>query len=421
LNMPVSTLPSAEAYARELRAFREEFPILETRLSGGKPLVYLDNAATSQKPRAVLEALQTYYSSYNSNIHRGAHQLAARATEAYEAARQTAADFIGCSDARCIQFTSGTTAGINLVASGLASTWLRPGDEVLISAMEHHANIVPWQMACERSGARLVVIPLTEQGELDREAFGRLLNERTRVLALVWISNSLGTINPVAELTRMAREQGAQVLIDAAQAVVHLPIDVEALDADYLVFSGHKIYGPTGTGVLYGRRERLEALPPYQGGGEMIREVSFEKSTYNEIPYKFEAGTPNIAGGIALGAALRFVQEQNRSALEFRERELVQRALDGLATVEGITLYGPPEQRTSLVSFSVEGLHNYDLGVLLDQQGIAVRTGHHCCQPLMRTLGIEGTCRVSFLPYNTPEEVDSFLAALRKAIAMLRA
>jgi len=401
--------------------FRRDFPILDRVMAGGKPLVYLDNAATSQKPQRVIDALAQYYTQSNSNIHRGAHQLAARATDAYEGARKTVAAFLGCSDPALINFTSGTTQGINLVASGLAKSWLRPGDEVLISTMEHHANIVPWQMACQASGAVLRVAPITEQGELDWDGFLQLLGPRTKVVSLVWISNALGTVNPVQRVVQEAQVVGAQVLIDAAQAIVHTPIDVEALGTDYLVFSGHKVYGPTGIGVLYGRRERLEALPPYQGGGEMIREVHFEGSTYNQLPYKFEAGTPHIAGGIGLGAALEFLAAQDRTALIRHEEALLERALTGLDQVEGLTLYGPRQGRSSLVSFTVAGVHAYDLGVLLDQQGIAVRTGHHCCQPLMRHYGIEGTCRASFLPYNTLEEVDQFLVALNRALQMLRA
>jgi cysteine desulfurase/selenocysteine lyase len=390
-------------------------------MAGGKPLVYLDNAATSQKPQAVIDALAHYYTHSNSNIHRGAHQLAARATDAYEGARKTVADFLGCSDPALINFTSGTTQGINLVASGLAKSWLRPGDEVLISTMEHHANIVPWQMACQASGAVLRVAPITGQGGLDWDGFLQLLGPRTKVVSMVWISNALGAVNPVHQVVREAQAAGAQVLIDAAQAIVHTPIQAEALGADYLVFSGHKVYGPTGIGVLYGRRERLEALPPYQGGGEMIREVRFEGSTYNQLPYKFEAGTPHIAGGIGLGAALEFLAAQDRAALNRHEEALLERALTGLDQVEGLTLYGPRQGRSSLVSFTVAGVHAYDLGVLLDQQGIAVRTGHHCCQPLMRHYGIEGTCRASFLPYNTLDEVDQFLAALDRALQLLRA
>ncbi|MBI1192702.1 MAG: SufS family cysteine desulfurase [Bacteroidetes bacterium] len=401
--------------------FRSAFPILETVLAGGKPLIYLDNAATSQKPDSVIAALVDYYTHSNSNIHRGAHQLAARATDAYEGARKTVAAFIGCADPALINFTSGTTQGINLVASGLAKSWLQPGDEVLISAMEHHANIVPWQMACQASGAVLRVAPLTGQGELDLEAFRKLLTPRTKVVAMVWISNALGSINPVERIVQEAQAVGAQVLIDAAQAIVHETIDVETLGADYLVFSGHKVYGPTGIGILYGRRERMEVLPPYQGGGEMIREVRFEGSTYNQLPYKFEAGTPNIAGGIGLGAALNFVTAQDREALARHEQALLERTLTGLDQVEGLTLYGPRQGRSSLVSFTVEGVHAFDIGVLLDQQGIAVRTGHHCCQPLMRQYGIEGTCRASFLPYNTFAEVDQFLHALNRALAVLRA
>jgi cysteine desulfurase/selenocysteine lyase len=401
-------------------AFRAAFPLLERRLEGNRPLVYLDNAATAQKPTVVLDALQRYYTRFNSNIHRGAHQLATEATEAYEAARATAARFIGAPDARLVNFTKGTTEGINLVASGLAQVLLRPGDEVLVSGMEHHANIVPWQMACARSGAALKVIPVLDDGTLDLEAARALLTERTRVLALVWISNALGTVNPVADLIDAAHAVGAQVLLDAAQAAVHVPIDVMALDVDYLVFGAHKVYGPTGIGLLYGKAALLEALPPYQGGGEMIREVTFERTTYNDLPYKFEAGTPHIAGGIAFGEALRFLAAQDRAGMARHEEALRVRAEARLDALPGIRRYGRAPERTALVSFLPEGLHAYDLGVLLDRQGVAVRTGHHCCQPLMRRFGIEGTVRASMLPYNTLEEIDAFGEALERALAMLR-
>jgi cysteine desulfurase / selenocysteine lyase len=419
-NMPLIAVEKFSTGALDPTAFRAQFPLLQKTLKGGKPLVYLDNAATSQKPREVIDCISRYYTEYNSNIHRGAHQLAAQATEAYEEARRTVASFIGCTDPDLINFTKGTTESINLVASGLSKSWLSPGDEVLISAMEHHANIVPWQMACEYTGAVLKVIPVTDDGQLDLDVFHQLLSPRTKVLSLVWISNSIGTINPVQTMVAEAQRVGAQVLIDAAQAIVHERINVEQLGADYLAFSGHKVYGPTGIGILYGKRDRLEALPPYQGGGEMIKEVRFEGTTYNNLPYKFEAGTPNIAGGIGLGAALRFFQKQDRDQLALHEAQLTERAINGLQEIEGLRLYGPLQHRSSQVSFTVEGVHTYDLGVLLDQQGIAIRTGHHCCQPLMHRFGIEGTCRASFLPYNTLKEVDFFLSGLTRALTILR-
>jgi cysteine desulfurase/selenocysteine lyase len=415
-------------------AFRAQFPILERRLDGGKALVYLDNAASSQKPQLVLDAIQHYYRHSNSNIHRGAHRLATEATDAYEAARATAARFLNAPDARCINFTKGTTEGINLVASGLAAggeQGLQPGDEVLVSVMEHHANIVPWQMACARSGASLKVLPLGEAPDasdplkpaaasIDLEAARACFNERTKVLALVMTSNSLGTVNPVQALIAMARQVGAQVLLDAAQASVHEAIDVQALDVDYLVFGMHKVYGPTGIGILYGKEARLEALPPYQGGGEMIREVRFEGTTYNDLPYKFEAGTPNIAGGVATGVALDFLMQQDRAGMQAHENALLERIEGHLDRIGGIRRFSVAERRTSLASFLPEGVHAFDLGVLLDKQGIAVRTGHHCCQPLMQHFGIEGTVRASMLPYNTLEEMDAFGEAMEKALLMLR-
>jgi cysteine desulfurase / selenocysteine lyase len=383
-----------------------EFPILDQTIHG-KPLVYLDNASTTQKPRAVLLASQHYYEAVNSNIHRGTHHLARLATEAFENARQTVASYLHAT-------TPDEVASI-LTLSGR----ITPGDEILISTLEHHSNIVPWQMLCERTGAILKIIPCYEDGTLDQGAFISLLNERTRVLALTWISNCFGTINPVVEMTRAAKKFGALVLVDAAQVVAHLEIDVQALDIDFLVFSGHKIYAPTGIGVLWGRADVLNSLPPWRGGGEMIKEVTFEKTTYNELPFKYEAGTPNIEGVIALAAALDFVSGLGLGEIQLHESDLIRTAAAALAEIPGIHFYGPTD-RAGALSFNIEGIHHYDLGTLMDQMGVAVRTGHHCCQPLMARFGITGTVRASFAVYNTPQDVEALATAVRKAATMLR-
>ncbi len=396
-----------------------EFPILDQTIQG-RPLVYLDNAATTQKPMAVLLASRHYYEAINANIHRGTHHLARLATEAFEKARQTVASHLNAATPDEIIFTSGTTDGINLVANVLSlSGRIKPGDEVLISTLEHHSNIVPWQMLCERTGAILKVIPCNDDGVLDQDAFLNLLTERTRILSLTWISNSFGTVNPVAEMARAAKEAGALVMIDAAQAVAHTRIDVQALDIDFLAFSGHKIYAPTGSGVLWGRAEILNALPPWRGGGEMIKEVTFEKTTYNELPFKFEAGTPNIEGAIALGAAIDFVNDIGLTAIQAHEHALIRSAAAALASIPGIRFFGPAD-RAGALSFNVEGVHHYDLGTLMDQMGVAVRTGHHCCQPLMARFGITGTVRASFALYNTQRDVEALAEATRKAVSMLR-
>ncbi len=396
-----------------------EFPILDQKIQG-RPLVYLDNASTTQKPRAVLLASQHYYEAVNSNIHRGTHHLARLATEAFEKARQTVASYLHAATPDEVIFNSGTTDGINLVASILTlSGRITPGDEILISTLEHHSNIVPWQMLCERTGAILKIIPCHEDGTLDQDAFISLLNERTRVLALTWISNCFGTINPVVEMTRAAKSVGALVLIDAAQVVAHLEIDVQALDIDFLVFSGHKVYAPTGIGVLWGRASVLNSLPPWRGGGEMIKEVSFEKTTYNELPFKYEAGTPNIEGAIALAAALDFVSGLGLGEIQQHESGLIRTAAAALAEIPGIHFYGPTD-RAGALSFNIGGIHHYDLGTLMDQMGVAVRTGHHCCQPLMARFGITGTVRASFAVYNTPQDVEALAAAVTKAATMLR-
>jgi len=394
---------------------RAEFPILAQSVNG-RPLVYLDNAATTQKPRAVLDASRRYYEEINANIHRGTHHLARAATAAHEAARETVARHLNAADSAEVIFTAGTTDSINLVAAILT---LAPGDEVLITALEHHSNIVPWQMLCERSGATLKVVPCHDDGTLDQDAFHALLSERTRLTAITWISNAFGTVNPVREMTAAAKAAGSLVLIDAAQAIPHLAIDVQALGADFVAFSGHKVYAPTGIGVLWGKRAVLDALPPWRGGGEMIKEVTFEKTTYNDLPFKYEAGTPNIEGAIALAAALDFVNGIGLTEIAAHEDRLIRRAADGLSSLDGVHLFGP-DGRAGALSFGIQGVHHYDLGTLIDQMGVAVRTGHHCCQPLMARFGITGTTRASFAVYNTEEEVDALMSAVSKAVGILR-
>ena len=396
-----------------------DFPILDQSIQGRR-LVYLDNAATTQKPMAVLLASRHYYEAINANIHRGTHHLARLATETFEKARSTIAAHLNASSSDEVIFTSGTTDGINLVANILSlSGRIKPGDEVLISVLEHHSNIVPWQMFCERTGAILKVIPCFEDGTLDQDAFHALLSERTKILALTWISNCFGTVNPINEMAKSARNLGALVLIDAAQVIAHSHIDVQAMDVDFLVFSGHKVYAPTGIGVLWGRAEILNSLPPWRGGGEMIKEVSFEKTTYNDLPFKFEAGTPNIEGAISLAAAIDFVNDIGLKPIHGHEEFLIRYAAEALAEIPGIHFYGPSD-RAGALSFNVDGIHHYDLGTLMDQMGVAVRTGHHCCQPLMARFGITGTVRASFALYNSTSDINALAEATRKAVKMLR-
>lgn len=404
----------------DIEALQADFPILDHKVNGRR-LVYLDNAATTQKPLPVLLASRHYYEAVNANIHRGTHQLARTATEAFEKARDTVAAHLNAESSDEVVFTPGTTAGINLVSGILsASGRIGAGDTVLISTLEHHSNIVPWQMLCQRTGAALKVIPCDDSGTLDMQAFHNLLAAGTvKILALTWISNAFGTVVPVVEMTRAARQAGALVLIDAAQAVAHQPVDVRALGADFLVFSGHKIYAPTGIGVLWARLALLRELPPWQGGGEMIKEVTFEHTTYNDPPFKYEAGTPNIEGGIALAAAIDYVNEIGMEKIHAHESGLIHAAAEALATIPGIRIYGPPGRSGSL-SFNIEGLHHYDIGSLLDQMGVAVRTGHHCCQPLMARFGITGTVRASFALYNIMEDVEALAGAVSKASTMLR-
>jgi len=405
--------------AFDVNLIRKEFPILN-RMVKGKPLVYFDNAATSQKPQVVINALTEYYEKYNANIHRGIHSLAEEATEAYEATRDTVQQFINAKHREEIIFTRGVTESINLVAYTWARTNLKAGDEIIISGMEHHSNIVPWQLIAEMTGAVIKVIPVDDHGELILEAYHQLLSEKTKIVSVVHASNSLGTINPVKEMIDAAHKFGAVILIDGAQSTVHLDIDVQELDCDFFAISSHKVYGPTGIGVLYGKKEILEAMPPFMGGGEMIKDVSFEKTTWNELPYKFEAGTPNIADTVAFKAALDFVNTIGKAPARKHEDELLHYATSQLELIEGIRMIGKAKNKVSVASFVVEGVHPQDLGILLDNQGVAVRTGHHCTQPLMNRFGIPGTTRASFAMYNTKEEIDVMIAALHKAIKLLR-
>ncbi|WP_214225230.1 cysteine desulfurase [Pedobacter sp. B4-66] len=397
---------------------RQQFPILN-RMVKGKPLVYFDNAATSQKPQRVIDALTHYYTHYNANIHRGIHTLAEEATMAYEATRRTAQEFIGALHEEEIIFTRGTTEGINLVAYTWGRQNIGAGDEIIISGMEHHSNIVPWQILCEEKGVVLKVIPVNDDGELLIDAYKALLNNKTKLVSVVHVSNSLGTVNPVKEIILAAHQVGAKVLIDGAQSAVHLDIDVQKMDCDFFAFSGHKVYGPTGVGVLYGKKELLEAMPVFQGGGEMIKEVTFEKTTYNDLPYKYEAGTPNIADTIALKAALDFIKETGKPTIRAHEEELLAYATAQLQAIPGLTIIGNAKEKVSLVSFIIKDIHPQDVGVLLDNQGIAVRTGHHCTQPLMARFGIPGTIRASFALYNQKEEIDALITGLHKTIKML--
>ena len=403
----------------DIDKIRKDFPLLETNVYG-RGLVYLDNAATTQKPLAVLNAINSYYREYNSNVHRGVHLLSQQATSAYEAARVKVAQFINAAHSHEIVFTKGTTEGINLVASGFGKEYLQPGDHILISAMEHHSNIVPWQMIAEENAAALKVIPMDDNGVLQLNALPALLTKNVKLVAVNYVSNSLGTINPVKEIIRQAHLKGIPVLIDAAQAVAHLPVDVQELDADFMAFSGHKLYGPTGIGILYGKSNWLNKLPPYQGGGDMIKTVTFEKTTYNDPPFKFEAGTPDISGAIGLAAALDYLNELGREQIRETEHDLMQYALKTLATIDGLRFIGQAPERAGAISFLIDGLHPFDVGELLDKQGIAVRTGHHCTQPVMDFFGIPGTVRASFAFYNTKQEVDLLIAGIRKAITLLK-
>ncbi|HLO74441.1 MAG TPA: cysteine desulfurase [Flavobacterium sp.] len=401
----------------DVQKVRADFPILSQKVNG-KPLVYFDNGATSQKPQVVIDAVSKYYSEINANIHRGVHTLSQLATDAYEVSRNTIQNHLNAKHNHEIIFTSGTTFGINLVANGFASL-LQTGDEVMVSALEHHSNIVPWQFLCEKTGAKLVVIPMNEKGELILSEFDKLLSEKTKIVTVNHISNALGTVNPIEYIIKKAHGVGAAVLIDGAQATPHLRPDVQVLDCDFYVFSGHKVCGPTGVGILYGKEEWLRKLPPYQGGGEMIAEVTFEKTTYADLPHKFEAGTPNIEGGIVLGTAIDYMNSIGFDNIAAYEQELLDYGTKRLQEIEGLTIFGTSENKASVISFNIEGIHPYDIGTIIDKLGIAVRTGHHCAQPIMNFFNIPGTIRASFAFYNTKEEIDIFVEAVKKAQMML--
>lgn len=402
----------------DIQQIRQDFPILHQEING-RPLVYFDNAATNQKPLAVINALTQYYEGYNANIHRGIHHLAEQATAAFEASRRAFQEFLNAKHWQEIIFTYGTTDGINLVAQTYGRQFLKEGDEIIISTMEHHSNIVPWQMLCEEKGCILKVIPVNDEGELLLDEYEKLLSERTKIVSCVHVSNSLGTINPVKTIIDKAHEVGAVVLIDGAQASSHLEIDVQALDADFYVLSAHKLYGPTGMGVLYGKKDILDAMPPYRGGGEMIKEVTFAKTTYNDIPYKFEAGTPNIADVVAVKTALEYMAGLGKENIAAHENDLLQYATEQLSELDGLRIIGQAKHKIGVISFVLDGIHHQDTGVILDQQGIAVRTGHHCTQPLMQRFGIAGTTRASFAVYNTRDEIDRLVVGLRRVQKMM--
>ncbi len=397
----------------DVARIRKDFPILE-RTIRGKPLVYINNAATTQKPRAVIDAVSRYYAHYNSNVHRGLDELTEQATEAFETARAKAQSFIGAADEREVVFVRGTTEAINLVAQSFVRPRMREGDEILITEMEHHSNIVPWQLVCEQTGARLRVLPFDERGELVLEQLDQLLTPRTRFLALAHVSNALGTVNPVGQIVDAARAAGVPVLVDGAQAAPHLRVDVRELGCDFYAFSGHKTYGPTGIGVLYGRAELLDAMPPYHGGGEMIRSVTFERTTYHDIPYKFEAGTPNTAGAIGLGAAIDYLAGIDAAALQAHEEEVLAYATEKVSEVPGVRVTGTAKEKVSIVSFVMEGVHAHDVGTILDREGVAARAGHHCAQPVMQHFGVPATTRASFGLYNTRQEVDRLIEGLHR-------
>ena len=417
----MSTKAAPVTNAFNVEEIRAQFPILK-ELVHGKPLVYFDNAATSQKPRRVIKAESAYYASINANVHRGVHTLSTKATEAQEAAREIVRKHINAQHAHEIIFTTGTTASINLAASSLGQLLLKEGDEVVISGMEHHSNIVPWQLACERYGATLKVIPITDSGEWDIRSANSLIGQlaNCRVLAISHVSNTLGTINPVKKLIAQAKKQGIITVVDGAQAIAHRDVDVQDLGCDLYAFSGHKAYGPTGIGVLYGREELLDRMPPWQGGGEMIDTVTLEKSTWAKLPFKFEAGTPHIAGIIGLGEAFRWMEDYDKAAMAKHEHALLQHATKELLTIDGLRIIGTAKEKVGVISFVIDGVHHYDLGTLLDQQGIAVRTGHHCTQPLMERFGVSGTTRASFACFNTIAEVDAMITGVKRAVKMLR-
>jgi cysteine desulfurase/selenocysteine lyase len=404
---------------QNILAIRNDFPILSQTVNN-KPLVYFDNAATSQKPKSVIDCISNYYLEYNSNIHRGAHFLANKATEAYEDARKYIANYIGAASDEEINFVRGTTEAVNLVTNAYGRKFIKAGDEIIISALEHHANIVPWQMLCEETGAKLKVIPVNDAGELLMDEYQKLLSAKTKIVAVNYISNALGTVNPIKEIIAQAHAVGAKVFIDGAQAIPHKKINVQDLGCDWFAFSAHKALGPTGIGVLYGKRELLEAMNPYMGGGEMIETVTFEKTTYNKLPYKFEAGTPHISGTIAMAEGLKYMEMLGIDAIAAYELELLTHANQKLAQIDGLKFVGTAKEKSPVLSFTLDGCHNFDIGAMLDANGIAIRTGHHCTQPLMKRLGIEGTSRASFAFYNTKAEIDFFAETLQKIVVKLR-
>ena len=403
----------------DVERIRNDFPILK-RFVRGKQLVYLDNAATSQKPQVVIDALVEYYRAENANVHRGVHFLSELATQAYEDVRVKVQRFINASQSREIVFVRGTTEAINLVASSYGRTNVNQGDEVLISGMEHHSNIVPWQLLCEERGARLRVIPITDAGEIRLEEYERLLTDRTKIVALTHVSNALGTINPIRQMVQMAHRKGIPVLVDGAQAIPHFRVDVKDLDCDFYAFSSHKMFGPTGVGVLYGKERMLEAMPPYQGGGDMIKSVSFERTIFHDLPYRFEAGTPNIADGIAYGAALDYLGNLDWRAVSSYEHALIDYATEAVSMIRGLRIIGTAKEKASVLSFVLDGVHPHDIGTILDQEGIAIRTGHHCAQPVMTRFGIPATARASFAFYNTQEEVDRLVGGIQKVIEIFK-
>lgn len=413
MNNPVAEKLATGIDSIDVNAIRADFPVLDQKVNG-KPLVYLDNAATTQKPRQVIDTIDEYYRRYNSNIHRGVHSLSEKATAAYEAARETVRDFINAPATREIIFVRGATEGINLVAQSYGMTNLKAGDEIIISEMEHHSNIVPWQLLCERTGAVLRVIPINDDGELKLEAYQSLLGPKTKLVSIVHISNALGTINPVKQIVDLAHEHDALVLVDGAQATAHTGIDVQALDCDFYVFSGHKMFGPTGIGVLYGKTDLLNAMPPYQSGGDMIKMVTLEKTLFNELPYKFEAGTPHIAGVIGMGAAINYIKSIGLDNIAAYEHDLLDYAAAAVSDIKGLKLVGTAKKKTSILSFTLGNIHAHDIGTILDHEGIAVRAGHHCAMPVMERFGIPATARASFALYNSRGEVDTLVKALNK-------
>ena len=412
--MPATTTPTPETETFDVETFRADFPALAQDVYEDTPLAYLDNAATSQKPTAVIERLERFYSEENSNVHRGVHKLSQDATEEYEEARKSLARFLNAPDPDQIIFTRGTTEGLNLVSSTFGEMVVDEGDEILLTEMEHHSNIVPWQMLAEQVGASIEVLPVTDRGELRMDLLPEMLTEDTALVAMTHVSNTLGTINPAADLIDVCHAEGVPVVVDGAQSAPHMPIDVQALDADFFVFSGHKMFGPTGIGICYGKREHLEAMPPYQGGGDMIDQVSFEKTTYDDLPHKFEAGTPNIADAIGLGTAAEYIMDLDWSAVQAHEEDVLDYATERVQDIEATRLVGTAPDKTSVLSFVFDDIHPYDAGTVLDREGVAVRTGHHCTQPLLKRYGLPGTIRASFAAYNTREDVDRLVDGLLK-------